>query len=121
MITRLPGDIIDHGLINGPQYTHNMYYVWRLGFEGLFRNTWLAPGGNGVVTTKDMGDGTKLVIEKHTNGEEYHEFINQDGELHRETGPAWLMFDKGKLIFEEYYLYGVEYSKEKYVMQGGEL
>ena len=119
MATRLPRDIWNYGLVTGPKYTHNMYYAWRCGFERLFR--YIYPPNRVDVTTKNMGGGAVLVIEKHANGEEYHEFINQYGELHREDGPAWLMFDKGKVIFEGYYLYGVEYSKEKYVMQRGEL
>ncbi len=121
MATRLPLDIYDHGLIDGIKYTHNMYYAWRCGYGKLFRCIWPTPRGNNVVTTKNLGGGAVLVIEKHANGEEYHEYINQYGELHREDGPAWLLLINDKLIVERYYLRGVRHSKEEYVMQGGKL
>ena len=37
-----------------------------------------------------------------------------EGELHREDGPAWIKYYDDGRIYEEYWLNGEEYTKEKY-------
>jgi hypothetical protein len=51
----------------------------------------------------------------HPNGQKYIERWYFDDDVHRLDGPAEIQYDfNGILTFEDYYLHGVQYSKEKY-------
>lgn len=42
-------------------------------------------------------------------------YYDYSGKIHRNNGPAWILYNNEKIIFERYYLNGEEYTYENYL------